>query len=870
MRLRRIEVTKFRKLSHTVVEGLGDGLNVVVGNNEAGKSTLLAALRAVFFERHRVGGRVAEEMQPFGQAVRPEIIVDFELDGADWRLRKAFCKRQEAELTGPDGTVAGDEVEERLADLLGFVHPGAGGSKPEQHQGAHGLLWVRQGAAHQALGVGAGRDAIAAALESEVGQVLGGERGRALVAAAEARWQGFWDKRGNPRGEWRKLQDEAAGLEVRRSALAAQLATYEGKVEQLAACRRTLARHAEENSLAHAEVELAAVRRELEEAGRIEAQLRDAELRRKLAAANYATARDRQTAREGLVRKVAETARALDAARGRAADDRAGLARIEAVAEGARGRIAAAREGLEAAATTLLVLERAAERRRAREELDRLGRQLAMAEAADAARREAEERAEACPVTKKTLATLDRLQATLDAARSEARATAVEIEFRPEGTRAVEVGGLAHDPAALLHLGRAAEMRLEGFGGLVVRPGGDADARARAEEEARRALVDALRPLGLADIAAARAVWTRAEEDRSEARAQGQAAGALAPEGLDALRALVAARRRVVEVAGGEDPQGDPNVARALRDTAAAALSEAEAQGRQADALRGQAVAAAARAEAEAGAAEHAHASLAAELEQVRQAQPDDRLAEDLAAAEAALGVARRAEEEAQAALAAADLDVLRLRLKRAEGAEAAIRQDIAEQRRAAELLETELSALGRDGLGEQLAEVEGQTELARRRLAAMDHEAQAARLLHEALDEAQSDSKERWLGPVKARVTPYLRLLAPDGEVVLDEETLEIRGVRRQGRHEPFDALSVGAREQMAVITRLALADVLRGAGRPSAVILDDALVNTDEARLERMHLILHRAAENLQVLILTCRERDFRQLGAPVTRIQ
>jgi uncharacterized protein YhaN len=52
--------------------------------------------------------------------------------------------------------------------------------------------------------------------------------------------------------------------------------------------------------------------------------------------------------------------------------------------------------------------------------------------------------------------------------------------------------------------------------------------------------------------------------------------------------------------------------------------------------------------------------------------------------------------------------------------------------------------------------------------------------------------------------------------------------------------------------------------------VILDDALVNTDEERLDRMHLVLHRAAEHLQVLILTCRERDFLRLGAPVTRIR
>jgi uncharacterized protein YhaN len=171
--------------------------------------------------------------------------------------------------------------------------------------------------------------------------------------------------------------------------------------------------------------------------------------------------------------------------------------------------------------------------------------------------------------------------------------------------------------------------------------------------------------------------------------------------------------------------------------------------------------------------------------------------------------------------------------------------------------------------LGEQLAEVEGRLEMARRRLDARHGEAAAARLLHEALVEAQRETKDRWLGPVRDRVKPYLRLIHPDSDIVLDETTLEIDRFVRKGVGEPFKDLSVGAREQVAVITRLALADILRASGRPSAVILDDALVNTDEGRLERMHLVLHRAAENLQVLILTCRERDFVQLGAAVRRI-
>src|SRR5215207_4898744 len=187
MQLRGIEIRDFRKLSHVAVRDLQNGLNVVVGDNEAGKSTLLAALRTVLFERYRVGGEVAERMLPYGQSVRPEIAIEFNLGGKPWRLRKAFCQRQEAELASNGERYTGDEVDERLADLLGFVAPGRGGSQPDKHQGIYGLLWVEQGAAHSALKVGAGKGTLASALEAEVGQVLGGERGRALLDCAERR-----------------------------------------------------------------------------------------------------------------------------------------------------------------------------------------------------------------------------------------------------------------------------------------------------------------------------------------------------------------------------------------------------------------------------------------------------------------------------------------------------------------------------------------------------------------------------------------------------------------------------------------------------------------------------------------------------------
>ena len=52
MKIRSIELTNFRKFVGTVrVESIGDNVNVLVGRNELGKSTLLEAINGVIFEK---------------------------------------------------------------------------------------------------------------------------------------------------------------------------------------------------------------------------------------------------------------------------------------------------------------------------------------------------------------------------------------------------------------------------------------------------------------------------------------------------------------------------------------------------------------------------------------------------------------------------------------------------------------------------------------------------------------------------------------------------------------------------------------------------------------------------------------------------
>mgnify|MGYP000258156692 CR=1 FL=1 len=79
MKLTRIRLEQFCQFRAPLeIDGLEAGLNVFTGPNEAGKSTLVAAIRAAFFERHR--SKRVEHLQPWGDSsAAPSVELDFTL-----------------------------------------------------------------------------------------------------------------------------------------------------------------------------------------------------------------------------------------------------------------------------------------------------------------------------------------------------------------------------------------------------------------------------------------------------------------------------------------------------------------------------------------------------------------------------------------------------------------------------------------------------------------------------------------------------------------------------------------------------------------------------------------------------------------------
>ncbi|WP_062228998.1 AAA family ATPase [Aureimonas frigidaquae] len=873
MIIHSLEVESFGALRSVTIDHLAPGLNVIVGDNEAGKSTLLKALRAAFFQKHRQQSDTTRDFAPYDGAGRPQIALRFTIGGVDYALRKAFLTRPSAELSWPGGHLSGDAVEERLAELLRFSHPARQTAKTE-HPGAFGLIWVDQGRSPAGLDIGNGRDLLAASLEGEVGDVVGGEHGRRMLAAARALQDRFWTAGLRTRSDspLKLAEDEAASVLAALDAKRLLYRHYQDKLERLADRRARLARYDESGAVAAAEAALlraqeaarlmAAAEGELQQIERDCAHARSASLN---ALQRLQERRALQKAQAQAQQDAADALAEADACRRQSAALADGLAALEAARAAAVDEERLAEQRDEEALAQMRLMERG-------RKAAALSRQRAAAQAV--LDRLATLRAEDDPTAPSPddVARMERLSQALREAQIRQNAASPVLRFEPaDGAAgaATDADGRVIEPMAEIRVAGTARFHIAGYGSITVTAGGEARDLADTVSSLAADWQALTARTGFQTLEAARqAVSLRRERVEERRRLQAELSG-LVPEGVPALDARIAELSPDARAAQAQTPSPDLEALRGARlaatrqrEAAEAGLAERRAE-QSAQAVRLARLEAAlehAQSRAQTLAAEHHAAFDAASDSALEDALADSE--RTLAAREAVLSARRRQFDQA-------DGEAVRLERDRAGRARDQLSRTLRDLAQEIHGLEGELRVEGAAALEEEIARLEGEAEALGRRVARLRLEADAARLLMSTLNTHRSAARDAWLEPVKRRVAPYLRLVQPGGDLDFDDATLEIRSLTRNGVEEDFRKLSQGAREQIAIVTRMAMAEALRDAGLPVTLILDDALVNTDEKRLARMHLALSRAAEMMQVLVLTCRERDFTGLGAPIHRI-
>ncbi|MFT3820618.1 MAG: AAA family ATPase [Rubrivivax sp.] len=884
MRITRLRVAELRAFRQPFeLADLQPGLNILAGPNEAGKSSLVRAIRAAFLERHRSTG--VEDLRPYGDAAAaPGVELDFEIGGTTYALRKRFLHKKRCELRiGSGRRLEGQEAEDHLAELLGFEFAPKGANRDE-FLGLPGLLWIEQGAA-QALAPAVGHAApqLQRSLQQSVDdsiEALSAGDGDGLIEQVRGLRAEWLTPTGKPRGALLQAQDDAAALQAQVDALQAAAAAYRRQVDELHALR-------EEHGVAQRSAPWAELRQrqqQAEDAWRAaqglaaELATRRDELKQQLALQDLLQQQLAAAARQAadLQARTAAAQAAAQALEQAAAAEQAALAAQAAAAERAHQAQAALALARQEDGRAQLSTQLAAARERAAAAAALLQRARAEAERAAELRRAAA----AAAIEPQDLQALRGRAARLRELQIRQSAMATRLQFELLPGAALQLDGEALQGQGERLLVARGELRIAQVGRLLISPGGPDLAELAAEQMRlqgeQRSL---LQRLGLADLDQAEARAQAQRDGLQAAEAAQRALAVLAPQGPDGLQAALdqaAAQQQAAEAALAQLP---PPAAGAPPMAAAAVAFDAAQQAAQAAAVAlEQTRRRLAAAASEQQAAQREQQALAALLDSAEHRQRTQQ-------AQARLDDSRQ-----QIAALQATLQVLQQRLD-AERPDI-LQQDIERLRRSAEQaqhdfqarglriaqLEATLAAAGAQGLDEALGLRRQALQQAERRRNELQRRAAAADLLLQRLLQHRQAFTQRLRAPLLRHLDRLLPLLFPGARLALDEQLVP-QGLSRppdaergdaDGELAPLASLSYGAREQIGVAVRIAYADWLREAGRPTLLILDDALVHSDEQRLARMKRLLFDAASRHQVLLFTCHGTRWQDMGVPLRPIK
>ena len=145
-----------------------------------------------------------------------------------------------------------------------------------------------------------------------------------------------------------------------------------------------------------------------------------------------------------------------------------------------------------------------------------------------------------------------------------------------------------------------------------------------------------------------------------------------------------------------------------------------------------------------------------------------------------------------------------------------------------------------------------------------------AHRILDESLAEAEAQVATHLMQPIEQMVTPILpRLTDKRYSHISLNERLEIQSVGFKNLSVTPDDLSTGTQGQLALALRLALIGHVSGKERQT-VVIDDALVNFDDERLQEGKILLSEFANTHQVVYMSCHPEIRNWAGAKVLTLK
>ena len=853
MKLHRLVLKNYRGIEHREIDFPDQGVVVVSGANEIGKSSMIEALDLLLESKDRSTKKEVKQVKPTNADVGSEVTAEISTGPYRFVYRKRFHKKCETELTVLEPRReqhSGDEAHDRVQALLSET--------------VDTELWhaqrVLQSASTAAVNL-SGCDALTRALDVAAGDTaaLSGTE-PLLIERIDTEYGRYFTPTGRPTGEWSAAIAALRAAEQEVQRCAAAVAEVDERVHRHAALSTELAELSPLQQAAG--VRQSAARAAADKIALLIEQVKEAEL---IAAAAIATSTSSQGAHTERQRLRAETdtraatVAALKVEAQQATEAQATAQEVtvaaDAVVTDAEQLLAAAQQRAETARRTVDELAR-------RDEADRLAGRLAKIDAAQRERDLICTELSAIALTDNLFQQIERAFATVERAESQLALVSATVEFVAAADIELVIGdqrvSLAAGQRWSTTAGGATEVEVPGVLTARFTPGATALDIQAEYTAAQQDLVAALAAAQVADVAAARLTDQRRRELVSDRdRLTATLVGLCGDDDAEQLRSRLAELRAKTH---GDDIAMDVTAARAELEEADAARVKA---GADFETHRKVAAAAAAKLTEKATQATLSNGKLATQrgelagiadrLAQQRATMPDEKLQ---ANADADLLKAQTAEAlvvELREHLAAAAPDAVAAELADATTAAQASQTRHDEIASTLREISVELTVFGTEGRKGKLDAAEITCEHARSEHARVGSRARAVELLRSVMVRHRDTTRLRYVEPFRTELQRLGRpVFGPSFEVDIDTD-LCILNRTLEGCTVPYESLSGGAKEQLGILARLAGAALV---AKEDAVpiLIDDALGFSDPERLAKMAEVFDSLGERGQVIVLTC----------------
>jgi hypothetical protein len=866
MKILRLKLEKWRGVESRDLD-FAEGVTLIEGPNEIGKSTIVEAIQNLFYVMASSLKASVKAIQPVGQDVGSSVEIEVEVGDFHFVYAKTYNKdkRTELHVSKPRAEqLTGREAHERVEQIL----------KSSVDMELWNALLVEQG--NEIVGVRLSRsDGLARALDAATGSESPEQDDSDLFTRVQAEYEQYFTKTGKPKKT--DLPNRVAEAGTALEAATTALLEVESDSDNHGTCLAQIRRFEEELP------ELAKQEREhqgkCKKIGEIRAQVKSKQGDFKAAQALLKAAEDDLARRASLVKSVGEGERTLNDAREKLSPCAERLATLKASADAAHTKLDVAKATLRQArlATELAAaddqhFERAARVALAKTNLHQLELYSGSLATVRQALQGVKMDASGLEALREDESGLRVAQARLDTAMS-----SVEIAAEDDLNLILNDDPLALSAGAIERRDFASDLRvaIPGVVNIRVKPSRSATELETEADELRAVFVRRLAEYGVKDLVDAFAVETKRASDEREAMSWSdkieQLLGSGTAEDLsaDVVRLDLLCKDYLEQRAS--EPALPDNLAAALAANSAARESSAECQ-REVDIqqmafdeLREKHTAASAEqrgSEKEAGIWEEVVEQRREELS-VRRADEADETVQGRVDGGSAIFLTLQNELEGMhAQLNLACPDVAEELFRKAQVARQGVEKRHAEQQTRRAVLEDRLTMAqaggrfeAREAASNKLVALEAVSRATLGRAAAAKH-------LWEVLSRHRDATRKAHGRPLKEGVEKLGRIVfGPDFAIEIDDD-LSLISRTQDGKTIPFHDLSVGAKEQLGILMRLAAAQIVSSQGGVP-LIIDDALGFADPSRLESMGAAIARAGEDCQIILLTCTPGRFKSVA-------